>query len=169
VSFASLHPHHFLHESDLRNKFSHTLTLLFLRTYTDQWPSFFPDLFALIRPPESSTFNTHVSLLLFHLVIEISGEVADQLIKSARTFTDERHRRDGAVRDAVRERDAATINQAVITIVSSSTERMRTGASGKDFEEAADVVDWGVRAFGSYVGECPACLIYTSLTPHRLD
>jgi exportin-T len=100
-----------------------------------------------------------VSLLLFHLVIEISGEVADQLIKSARTFTDERHRRDGIVRDAVRERDAVTINQAVITIVSSNVERMRTGASGKDLEEAVDIVDWGIRAFSSYVGMYAICLV----------
>jgi exportin-T len=146
---------------DLRNKFSHTLTLLFLRTYTEQWPSFFADLFSLIRPAESTTFNPHVSLLLFHLILEISGEVADNLIKAARTFTDERHRRDGVVRDAVRERDAATINQAVITIVSSSADRMRAarvgGASGKELDEVIEIVDWGIRTFGSYVGMSP-CL-----------
>ena len=84
----------------LRNKFSHTLTLFFLCTYLDQWPTFFTDFFTLIRPPESTsqiTYNPHVSLLLFHIVLEISGEVADQLIKAARTFSDIRHGRDTRV------------------------------------------------------------------------
>jgi exportin-T len=132
--------------------------LLFLCTYTEQWPTFFSDLFTLIQPAESSStpvFNTHVSILLFHLILEISGEVADNVIKAARTFTNDRHARDGRVRDAVRERDAASINQAVLTIVSSSSERMRAlRASGNSaaLSEAVELVDWGVRTFASYVG-----------------
>jgi hypothetical protein len=27
-----------------------------------------------------------------------------------------------------------------------------SGAGGKDIEEAIEIVDWGVRTFGSYVG-----------------
>lgn len=144
----------------LRNKFSHTLTLFFLRTYVDQWTTFFADIFLLIRPAESSsTFNRHVSLLFFHLVVEISGEVADQMIKSARTHDAARHARDGRVRDAVRERDAAQINEAVLTIVASGVDRMSelrknetSSGSSRELEEVIEVVDWGVRTFGSYVG-----------------
>jgi exportin-T len=148
-----------LPRSVLRNKFSHTLTLFFLRTYVDQWPSFFTDLFTLIQPTaQGSTagFNRHVSLLFFHLLLEISGEVADQMIKSARTWTEERHVRDAKVRDAVRERDAARINEAVLTIVADNTERMnrcRESGSSQELADAVEVVDWGVRTFGSYVGE----------------
>lgn len=146
----------------LRNKFAHTLTLFFLCSYIDQWPTFFTDLFTLIRPPESTsqtTFNHHVSLLFFHIVLEISGEVADQLIKAARTFSAARQGRDTRVRDAVRERDAARINEAVLTIVADFVERMtnlrKTGVSAnseKDLDSAVEVVDWGVRTFASYVG-----------------
>lgn len=145
----------------LRNKFSHTLTLLFLCTYIEQWPSFFTDIFALIRPasePSASTvsFNHHVSLLFFHLLLEISGEVADQIIKAARAWSQERHVRDAKVRDAVRERDAAQINEAVLTIVADSSERLRQlrsedGHSLRDLEAVEEMVDWGIRAFGSYV------------------
>ena len=100
----------------LRNKFSHALSLFFLRTYVEQWPTFFTDFFTLISPQassSSSSFNPHVSLLLFHLILEISGEVADQMLKAARIHNPARHARDGRVRDAVRERDAARINEAV--------------------------------------------------------
>ncbi|OJT11445.1 Exportin-T [Trametes pubescens] len=148
--------------SFLRNKFAHTLTLFFLCTYIDKWPTFFTDFFALIHPPESTsqtTYNPHVSLLLFHLVLEISGEVADQIIKAARQFTAERHARDTRVRDAVRERDAARINEAVLTIVADGVDRMAqlrkdgpSPSSERELDSAVEVVDWGIRTYASYVG-----------------
>jgi exportin-T len=166
----------------LRNKFSHTLSLFFLCTYIDQWPTFFTDLFALIRPaePSSQTFNRHVSLLFFHLVLEISGEVADQVIKSARSFSQVRHTRDARVRDAVRERDAASINEAVLTIVADSADRMahlrKVEASAEATQEldgVIEVVDWGIRTFASYVGTLLAILlcihVLNSLFLCRLD
>ena len=150
--------------ADIRNKFSHTLTLFFLCTYVEQWPSFFNDLFSLIRHPESPSqpqFNRHVSLLLFHLITEISGEVADQTIKSARAFNPVRHTRDSRVRDAVRERDAPLINEAVLTIIVDGMERMttlrKTVTSSTELSEAIEIVDWGIRTFGSYAGMRISC------------
>src|SRR5712671_1617100 len=115
-----------------------------------------------MRPAESSSqtsFNPHVSLLFFHFVIEISEEVADQIIKGARQFSGERHTRDARVRDAVRERDAARINEAVLTIVADDAQRMaslRKNSGSAELERELDgvieVVDWGLRTFGSYVG-----------------
>lgn len=149
----------------LRNKFSHTLTLFFLCTYIDRWPSFFDDLFVLIRTPvpdgtnrPTTNFNRHVSLLFFHIVLEISGEVADQTIKAARSWNITRHQRDGRVRDTVRERDAAKVNEAVLLVVTEAVERMvelrkLEGANvKKELDVAVEIVDWGIRAFGSYVG-----------------
>ena len=154
----------------LRNKFSHTVTLFFLCTYNEQWPTFFSDIFSLIRPTEQQAgFNRHVSLLFFHIVLEISGEVADQIIKSARTFLATRHARDGRVRDGVRERDAARINEAVVTLVAEGAERMaelrkKSSMDSKtrdDLDHAIEVVDWGVRTFGSYVGM--SFLVFSSI------
>ncbi|KAF9223423.1 ARM repeat-containing protein [Gyrodon lividus] len=155
----------------LRNKFSHTLTLFFLCTYVEQWPMFFTDLFSLVRVAESSSqskYNRHVSLLLFHLILEISGEVADQTIKSARTFNSVRHTRDARVRDAVRERDAPLINEAVLTIIADGAERMavlrKSEEGSKALVEVVEVVDWGVRTFGSYVGWIDINLTVTPTT-----
>ncbi|KAH8118024.1 ARM repeat-containing protein [Phellopilus nigrolimitatus] len=144
----------------IRNKFSHVLTLFFLCTYLEQWPSFFADFFSLLRiqVAQSSTdsgYNPHISLLLFHLVIEISGELADQMLRAARSYSSQRNHRDGKVRDAVRERDAAAINEAVLTIVADSAGTMsslRKGESDGNMDRLVEVVDWGVRTFGSYVG-----------------
>jgi exportin-T len=147
------------------------MTLFFLCTYLEQWPTFFTDFFTLVRPQTQSasqdTFNPHVSLLLFHLILEISGEVADQTLKSARAFNITRHARDGKVRDAVRERDAPAINDAVLTIVAdSATKLSETRAAGTEalLEKLEEVVDWGIRAFGSYVGQLGLSVVhdYTS-------
>jgi exportin-T len=113
-----------------------------------------------MRPAESTSqtsFNPHVSLLFFHFVIEISEEVADQVIKGARQFSSERHVRDARVRDAVRERDAARINEAVLTIVADYAERLlalrkEATATSRETSEVLEVVDWGIRTFGSYAG-----------------
>jgi exportin-T len=113
-----------------------------------------------MRPAESTSqtsFNPHVSLLFFHFVIEISEEVADQVIKGARQFSSERHVRDARVRDAVRERDATRINEAVLTIVADYAERLlalrkEATATSRETSEVLEVVDWGIRTFGSYAG-----------------
>lgn len=104
--------------------------------------------------------------MFFHIVLEISGEVADNMIKSARNFNPTRHTRDARVRDAVRDRDAARINEAVLTIVADGTTRMsnlRKNEGSTELERELDgvveVVDWGIRTFGSYVGVLSSMLI----------
>ncbi|KAH9031084.1 ARM repeat-containing protein [Lactarius hengduanensis] len=140
----------------LRNKFSHTLTLLFLATYLDRWPTFFADLFALMHPRRIDFSN-------------ISEEVADQIIKGARQFNTDRHVRDARVRDAVRERDAARINEAVLTIVADYVDRLQVlmktpTATGRETSEVLEVVDWGIRTFGSYAGWVDINLTVTPTT-----
>lgn len=78
------------------------------------------------------------------------------MLKSARAFNAARHARDGKVRDAVRERDAAAINEAVLTIVAEGTammERVRKEEVSLNLDSLVEVVEWGIRTFGSYVGE----------------
>lgn len=89
------------------------------------------------------------------------------MIKSARTFNAARHARDGRVRDGVRDRDASKINQAVLAIVAAGAKRMgeirenpAAATEPKELDHAIEVVDWGVRTFGSYVGACHHLLSY---------
>jgi len=81
------------------------------------------------------------------------------MIKSARSYHAQRNARDGKVRDGVRDRDAPSINEAVLTIVAQGAERMNElrknpalATDPKELDHVIEVVDWGVRAFGSYVG-----------------
>jgi exportin-T len=159
----------FDHNAVLRSKFSHTLSLLFLCTSQTQWTSFFNDLFPLIRttgssniePSSSSSINlnTHISILFFQIVLEISGEISDQLLKSARMYHPERHSRDTRVRDLVRERDARGLNDAVVGIVTECLHYVKTlrgnGGLGKEIERFEEVVYWGIKSFASYIREWP--------------
>lgn len=80
------------------------------------------------------------------------------------------------VRDAVRERDAPTINEAVLTIISEGADKMRALRKGevqptikREEEVSEEVVDWGVRAFGSYIRKLlrPRTMFF-KLTPSQI-
>lgn len=64
------------------------------------------------------------------------------------------------MKDAVRAKDASGINNAVLAIIGESTaqlkvlrerEKDRQGNNGKEVDLLEEVVDWGVRAFASYI------------------
>ena len=63
------------------------------------------------------------------------------------------------MRDAVRDRDAAAINEAVLTIVADGVERManlrkdNSSPLERELDTITEVVDWGIRTFASYVGK----------------
>ncbi|KAG8906804.1 pre-tRNA nuclear export protein [Tulasnella sp. 403] len=157
----------------IRNKFSHTLALLFLRCYPRQWSTFFPTIYSLLRPsppasdPSSSSnglppINGHVSILFLRLLIEISGEVHDAILKGARTWTEERQTRDGTVRHTIRENEAENMNTAVLTIVAEAEEPLNklreeianSGETPERVRERAgleEVIELGVKAFAGYV------------------
>lgn len=144
----------------IRNKFSWVLTLLCLDTYETQWPEFFDDICALIFPsPESGlqSLNPHVSIFFFKLLMEISSEIADQIMKNARTYNAERVGRDSRIRDLVREKDAPKINNAVLTIVADAKQRIDQMRANNVVDKAnfmEEIADLGMRAFASYIRAC---------------
>jgi exportin-T len=105
---------------------------------------------------QPNTLNTHICLLFFRVVLEISGEISDQLLKSARAFVPERHARDAKVKDLVRERDARGLSDAVAGIVTECVSNLNNFGSTYDKQETdalQEVVEWGLKAFGSYIRE----------------
>lgn len=146
----------------IRNKFSHTLALLFISSYPHQWPDFFANIYELLQTipaqssQSSSSFNPQVSTLFLRVLIEISGEVADTLLKGAREFTEARHRRDSIVRDHIRDRDSKTISDAVLTIISDNEAHLaavRTGAESANATSMEELIALAVRAFASLIRE----------------
>lgn len=147
----------------IRNKFSHTLALLFISSYPHQWPDFFANIYELLQttPAQSSqssnSFNPQVSTLFLRVLIEISGEVADTILKGARDFTEDRHRRDAAVRDHIRDRDSKTISDAVLTIISNNEAHLaavRTGAESGNPASMEELIALAIRAFASLIRMC---------------
>lgn len=105
-------------------------------------------------------------------MLEISGEVADQALKQARTWEETRHFRDVKVRDAVRQRDAPAINEAILTIVADYAEKIvlvRKGELNANLGRLIEIVEWGVRTFESYVGKSQRTINSTRLMSLRLD
>ncbi|KAG9000427.1 pre-tRNA nuclear export protein [Tulasnella sp. JGI-2019a] len=155
----------------IRNKFSHTVALLFLRSYPERWPEFFPTMYSLLRPslqdPDTNgaglpPINPHISVLFLRVLNEISGEVHDQILKSARVWTEDRQNRDIRVRSTIREKEAENMNKATLTIISEAEDRMckireAHKANGfnysqdEEYKRLEDVIALGVRAFAGYV------------------
>lgn len=61
------------------------------------------------------------------------------------------------MRDAVRDRDAASINEMVLTVVAEMADRMvmlrKPDAQPGSLDDVVELVDWGIRTFTSYVGQ----------------
>ncbi|CEL55488.1 Exportin-T OS=Laccaria bicolor (strain S238N-H82 / ATCC MYA-4686) GN=LOS1 PE=3 SV=1 [Rhizoctonia solani AG-1 IB] len=164
------------HAPFIRNKFSHTLALLFLCTYPDQWPTFFTSISPLLHASpgsSSTTLNPHVTTFFLRLLLEISGEIHDQTIKSARTFVASRHTRDTNIRDAIRAKDAVGVN-AEVTRVLEETIAMLEGvrAGGAPVSETIgqaqliELIELAIRAFASYV---PWIDINLTVTPATIN
>ena len=119
----------------------------------------------------SPAFNLHVSSLFFHLLIEISGEVADTILKGAREFAEDRHRRDGIVRDQIRERDSKGISEAVLTIISDNESHLVSARKKEDLGDQRpleDIISLAVRAFAGLIRESFISFLFTlSLTLFR--
>ncbi|CAE7129203.1 unnamed protein product [Rhizoctonia solani] len=164
------------HAPFIRNKFSHTLALLFLCTYPDQWPTFFTSISPLLHASPGSpspTLNPHVTTFFLRLLLEISGEIHDQTIKSARSFVASRHARDTGIRDAIRAKDAVGVNAEVLRIleeVVTMLEAIRAGGApvSESLGQAqlVELVELAIRAFASYV---PWVDINLTVTPATIN
>lgn len=85
----------------LRNKLAYTIAHLFLNTYPATIPTFLHPFLNLLVPSDSAT-SLNPSLLVIHLLIEIALEIHDNIIKSARAWSNERQLRDGSIREVIR-------------------------------------------------------------------
>jgi exportin-T len=88
------------------------------------------------------------------LLVELSGEVADTILKGARDFTEDRHRRDGVVRDYIRDRDSKDISDAVLTIISDIEARLvavRNDKEGGITSPMEEQIALALRAFASLI------------------
>lgn len=137
----------------LRNKLSSTLAYLFIDSYPNNIPTFLHPFFELLSPqdPQSSKSpNFHPILLAVRLLIEIAQEVHDSVIKSARSFTDGRHARDGFIRDSVRSSgDERLAVDGLVGLVETSLGVVERGGDGS--QKWVETADLALKALGAWI------------------
>ncbi|KAK9238514.1 armadillo-type protein [Lipomyces kononenkoae] len=130
----------------MQNKLAQTITLFFLLSYPDTWPSFFDDLLALssMGGPLS---NARGLQLLLRILVAQHEEIADTLILRSSEVT----RRNTIIKDAIRVRDMARLASAWMEILVRWTSR----------DDGYLIVENCLRVIGSWVSWIDISLIVT--------
>ncbi|EJU04760.1 Xpo1-domain-containing protein [Dacryopinax primogenitus] len=155
----------------LRNKFSHTLALLFTRSYPDLWPTFITDLIGAMRTipgsggSQGTALNLNLCTLMLRVLNEVSGEIADQTVRGARTFSIGRQNRETRLKHNVREKDASNVITALVTVVTEGLDRLDSqGGESAEREQVQELVTLAVQTFASYVHWLDINLTVTPVT-----
>jgi exportin-T len=164
----------------LKNAIVHFAAAVFVHAYPAVSPTFFTALLTLTRSYPSSVpvpstssgtppLNPQTADLFLRILHEVSLEISDAHLRLNKTS--QRLNKDTELRDAVRERDAPAIAEAIWAIISEALEGMdqpdqttsapRVGLKGKS---ARDVAELAVRAAGDYVSWIDINLMVTPTT-----
>jgi exportin-T len=131
-----------------RNKLAFTIAHLFIHTYETLQPEFLKSFVSLLASP---TPPFHAALLSIRLIYEIAGEIHDATLRSARAWSDERFKRDGAIRDMIRTRgDGVAVIGALFGVVRQGVDRVEAGERGK----WAELVELAIAAIAAWTREC---------------
>lgn len=152
----------------LKNAIVHLAASVFVHAYPHVSPTFFSTLLALLRTyppslavPSSSTgaapLNPQTTDLFLRILHEVSLEISDAQLRLNKPTS--RLQKDTELRDAVRERDAAGIAEAVWSVIGEALEgvdapdqELKVGLKGKTAREVAEMA---VRVAGDYVCASP--------------
>ncbi|GAA5895540.1 hypothetical protein JCM8208_005261 [Rhodotorula glutinis] len=161
----------------LKNAIVHLAASVFVYAYPHVAPTFFSTLLALLRTyppslavPSSSTgaapLNPQTTDLFLRILHEVSLEISDAQLRLNKPTT--RLQKDTELRDAVRERDAAGIAEAVWSVIGEALEGVdapdqedKVGLKGKTAREVAEMA---VRVAGDYVSWIDINLMVTPQT-----
>jgi exportin-T len=96
---------------------AHSLTLLFVSTYTTSWTSFFNDFIALIQANtrQGQTFDYFTAQIFVKILSMIDQEVADMVYTSSKKPGD--HRMNTDIKDRIREYDVGTISRFLFEVM----------------------------------------------------
>ncbi|KZT57628.1 ARM repeat-containing protein [Calocera cornea HHB12733] len=156
----------------LRNKFSHTLALLFTRSYPDLWPTFITDLIGAMRTipgsggRQGANLNLNLCILMLRVLDEVSEEIADQTIRGARPFSIGRQHRETRLKHSVRENDASNVVTALVTVMTEGLDQLEGlgGGESDEQEKLQELVSLAVETYASYVHWLDINLTVTPVT-----
>ncbi|KAL1411126.1 pre-tRNA nuclear export protein [Vanrija albida] len=144
----------------LRNKLAYTIAHLFLTTYPASIPTFLHPFLNLLVPSDSAT-SLNPSLLVIHLLIEIALEIHDNIIKSARAWSNERQLRDGSIREVIRSSgDERMAVEGLLSLANKGVGLSKGNAKWLEVTQAA------LKALGHWT---PWVDLAVSLTPETLS
>ncbi|GAA6052810.1 hypothetical protein JCM3770_006263 [Rhodotorula araucariae] len=164
----------------LKNAVVHLAAAVFVHAYPHASPSFFTALLGLLRTyppdvpvPSSSTgaapLNPQTTDLFLRILHEVSLEISDAQLRLNKTT--QRLQKDAELRDAIRERDAPALAEAVWGIIGEALDGVdapdqpdgapRVGLKGRT---ARDVAEMAVRVAGDYVSWIDINLMVTPST-----
>ncbi|BGP43722.1 pre-tRNA nuclear export protein [Rhodotorula kratochvilovae] len=167
----------------LKNAIVHLAAAVFVHAYPHSSPTFFTSLLALLRtyPPSvavpsssSSTgaapLNPQTTDLFLRILHEVSLEISDAQLRLNKST--QRLQKDTELRDAVRERDAPALAEAVWGVIGEALEGVdapdqqqegahRVGLKGRTAREVAEMA---VRVAGDYVSWIDINLMVTPST-----
>ena len=103
--------------SDLQNQLAHSLTLLFLLTYTSSWTTFFDDCITLIQKNghKGHPFEPLPTQIFLKILSMIDEEVADVLYTSTKKAGDQRLNID--IKDRIRTYDVQKLTGVLLQIM----------------------------------------------------
>ncbi|KAI9849625.1 MAG: pre-tRNA nuclear export protein [Sclerophora amabilis] len=118
--YGGLTPEHEIDPPNLQNKFTQTITLLFIALYAHGWGGFFDDFLGLTRP-ENGISGGHLAGVVLYLRVlsSIHDEIADVLVNR----TPEELKRNNQLKDLIRVRDVQKLATSWQEILSYWRER----------------------------------------------
>jgi len=140
--------------TDLQNQVAHSITLLFLLSYTTTWHSFFDDCLALIQKNASrrTPIEPFPAQIFLKILSTIDEEVADALYTATKHGGDQRVNTE--IKDRIRLYDVRTITHFLFQVMSV----FQTDPRHEDLVQQALVV------IGRWIGTDPMLVeLYTDL------
>jgi exportin-T len=129
---------------DLQNQVAHSLTLLFLLSYTTTWTSFFNDFIALIQrnAVQRQLFDPFSTQIFLRILLMIDEEVADALYTFSKKAGDQRLNTE--IKDRIRAFDVGNIFRLLFELM--------TAYQGQDEQDA--LVRLCLSVIGQWIGNC---------------
>ena len=107
----------------IKNKLAHTITLLFLLAYPENWQSFFPNLSKIAGLDNSSTnINAYTADFFLKVQTSIDEEMVNPVVPRSKAEID----RNTKIKDAMRESDTDILANVWYTILSSVSDGAKT-------------------------------------------
>jgi exportin-T len=133
---------------DLQNQIAHSLTLLFLLTYTSSWTTFFDDCMSLIQKnsQRGQPFEPLPTQIFLKILSSIDEEVADVLYTSTKKPGDQQLNTD--IKDRIRSYDVQKLTNMLLQVM----------VAFQADTENEELVRLSLVVIGQWIGERPVPL-----------